>query len=198
MIDIIKIKEIIELIPLLLLYIAPGYITLWILGLLYSIDLEKDKNLILKSLILSSIYISIVRCLNLDPAISLKGKIVIFLISIFVAYITYHLSNQNCLMDTIGLKRTLHTDLFHDLVNVNNGPWMIIYITADNIIYKGKLVYFRKIDDKEEKFYIVLSNFTSMTDTGTVLDNYEDDDGSIVVLNTKDVNIIEMFGSNKL
>ncbi|MFW6030184.1 MAG: hypothetical protein ACOCRO_08020 [Halanaerobiales bacterium] len=193
-----QIKNIIELIPTILLYIAPGYITLWLLGLLYSRDLENDKNLILKSLILSYIYITIVRWLTVDPIVFFQGKVVVFIIAIITAYITYHLSNQNCLMDVIGLKRTLHTDLFHDLVNINDGPWLIVYLNSDKIIYKGRLVYFRKIDEKEKQFYVVLSNYTSMSYDGNVIDNYEDQEDSIVILNTKESNIIEMFGKNKL
>lgn len=53
MIDFTKIKEIIAVLPLLIIYILPGYIFIGIKNFIINKDHTEDKNIFLKSIVIS-------------------------------------------------------------------------------------------------------------------------------------------------
>ncbi len=191
-------KEIIDFLPTLIIYVVPGYITIWILSFLYSIDIVNEKLILLKSIVLSYITINILILFGINPVDRTLGKVIIFISSILLSYIIYGVSNWSWLMEKLGFGRDFRPIMFDGIINTEDSTWLIVYIKEEKIIYKGKLRFYKKIKN-DENYYLILSNFKSLTYKGKVVDDYtEEDEDKIVIINTKNASSIEIFGKNNL
>lgn len=202
--DLTKIKDIISVLPLLVIYILPGYIFISIKDFITNKDLNKDesKNVILKSIGISYILINIesVIYINLfgkkidisDPHIIISTAFISFIVSyIYSRFVLSELCDKT--LKILKINRTFKTDALSDIVDFKLGMWIRVFLTADQVIYQGKIRRFERITDSN--YFIVLSNFSLTGYSGEEFENKEGSDTSWVAINLKDNYRIELYYS---
>lgn len=199
MIDLLKIKEIISLIPLLIIYIVPGYVFISIKDFIINKKKSEDKNFILKCIVISYIIINlemlILDCFKISIDISSSKSVVFtFCFSILVGYL-YSILIQSELSDEfikkIKINRSLKTDIARDIVDFELGMWVRVFLNSEQIIYVGKLRKFERVSDTS--YDIVLSNFIQYGYLGekAFVDN-QNNNKEWVFINVKDNYRIEL------
>lgn len=200
-IDLNNIKQFIELIPTLIVYIIPGYIVLWINCFIRSKKAEKDSHIILKSIVLSYIIISIEKyiCYSNNATVDIYSPEFITatiatsaLLGYFITIITLKPWFSEVLI-SFGVSKTLHPNVWSRISDLKNGLWVRVYIPSDNVIYNGQLRNYDEPEENQEQF-ILLSNYYSVSySENTDIENYQNDGSKWVAIKIKDVTRVEVF-----
>lgn len=197
--EVLNINEVIKIIPVLLEYLVPGYIFMTIRNFSFSIDTSKDKHIILKSVVLSFIFLRV-----LYPIINtvlayfkLPKEIILctFIFSIIVISVLYiRFDLEKYFMSILGNGKTAKEECFDVILSENNSAGVITmaYLESEKLVYTGSLIYY---DDKfsGDNRKIVLAGYTLHTFDGHEIYNYEGNKKNIVVLQMKDIKRIEIF-----
>lgn len=200
MIDFLKIKDIITILPLLIIYILPGYIFISIKDFIANKKQTDDKNIILKSIVISYVIINFEKLLsqywlgfNMDISSS-ESIIITFFLSIIIAYIYSMLIN--CQLSSRTLKklkitRSLRTDTLTQIMDFDLGMWVRVFLNSEQVVYVGKIREFEVISDTT--YHIVLSNFIQYNyEEGKELINKAESNTDWVVISVKDNYRIEL------
>jgi len=203
MVDFLKIKDIISILPLLIIYILPGYSFINVVNFIINKKQVDDKNILIKSLVISYIIINSetlllhMRSIKLDISSS-GGVIFTFCFSIIIAYL-YSMIVQgeigNMILKWLKITRSLKTDILNDLVDFELGMWIKIFLSSEQVIYVGKLRRFELITDTS--YSIVLSNFILYNYSGDELVNNSTLDTEWVAVSVKDNYRIELVYMSK-
>lgn len=198
MIDLLKFKEFISVIPLLIIYILPGYVFISIKDFIINKKKSEDKNFVLKCIVISYIIINfeilILDCFKISVNISSPKNIVCtFCFSILVGYLYSILSQSefsNKLLKRFKITRSLKTDIVTDIVDFELGMWVRVFLSSEQVIYIGQLRNFEKVSDNN--YDIVLSNFILCGYSGEVFIDNQKDNKEWVFINVKDNYRIEL------
>lgn len=161
--------EIIDSIPQYLMYIYPGYITIYLYYFFRGITVKETKGIMLKAIILSYIYISIQS--KLDDSIELIKKtnfqnfinsdIELCLIAVLVAYFAYRFVRSNKSISFLEKLRVFTTFSTNELEEIEkdcvDGMWLCVYLKDSNIAYEGFLI--KKEMEPDRKQYIVICGY---------------------------------------
>ncbi|BAE47819.1 hypothetical protein G8S49_05890 [Clostridium botulinum C] len=198
MVDFLKIKDLISILPILIIYILPGYVFISIKDFIVNKKKEEDKNLILKCIVISYIIINFEYLISslfkkvIDVS-SPKSIILTLIFSIVISYICSifiqsELSSKA--LKKIKISRSLKTDIMSEIVDFESGMWIKVFLSTEQLIYLGKLRRFEKIG--ENSYNIVLSNFILYNYSGDELLNNEDFITEWVFINVKENYRIEL------
>lgn len=197
--DFFKIKDVISVLPLLIIYVLPGYVFISIVNFIVNKKDKEDKNLILKSLIISYIVVNIEKLLfefiGIQFDISSAGSIIFsFVFTIVIAYIYSMIADKessNIILKKLKIARSFKSDIIADITDFELGMWIKVFVSSEKVIYVGKLRRFEQTTDTS--YTIVLSNFILYKYSGgDALVNYYDDDTEWVMLSLKDNYRIEL------
>ena len=191
--EFLNIKDIIDILPILLNYFVPGFIFISVRNFKLCKDDSKDKFVAMKSIVISFIMISIVEIFV--PINHYLFSLILIIVSIVLSKL-YIKFNLECWLLTKVLKvdKTTSEDFLDDIIDTDKGAWMYLYIPSENIIYCGKLRYYENCGHGKER-NILLSNYTITSYNGDEIINYVEDDSRIVMVNTQNIIRIEMVKS---
>lgn len=191
--EFLKIKDIIDIVPILLNYFVPGFIFISVRNLKLYKDNSKDKFIAMKSIVISFIMISIVEIVV--PINHHLFSLILIIVSIVFSKL-YIKFNLECWVLTKILKvdKTTSEDFLDDVIDASEGAWMYLYIPSESIIYCGKLRYYENCGSGEKR-NIVLSNYTVTSYDGEEIINYVEDDNRVVMVNTQNISRVEMVRS---
>jgi len=188
--EFLNIKKIIEVIPDILIYFAPGFIFLTLRNYHISSDIDKDKYVVVKSVVISYLFIKLV---NIKLPLSHKFFTYIVLgLSIVTSLIYIRWDLESKLIKKLNFSKSTNKDYMQDIINVNEGAWVYLYLPKENAIYYGKLIYYENTTDGKDK-NIVISNFCAVSYDGDEIVNHEEDNNWQIILNTKDISRIEIY-----
>lgn len=200
MIDLAKIKDIITVMPLLIIYILPGYVFIAVKDFILNKKQDDDKNIIIKSIVISYIIINVESiitqwiCGTSIDITSSKIIIVTFLFAVLISYAYSRIVNSDkfsCLLKLLKITRSLKTDLSTEIVDFQLGMWVRVFVNSEQVIYVGKL---RKFEQVSECIYqVALSNFKLYNYSGIELEDKEDFNTEWVFINLKDNYRIELI-----
>ena len=197
--EILNINEVIKIIPVLLEYLVPGYIFMTIRSFSLSKDDSKDKHIILKSVVLSFIFLRTVYPIISKVLTYFKSPkeliLCVFIISIIIISVLYiRFDLEKYFVKVLGNGKTTKEDCFDVILSDNNSTGVVAmaYLESEKLVYTGSLIYY---DDKlsGDNRKIVLAGYTLHTFDGEEIYNYEGIEGNIVVLQMKDIKRIEIF-----
>lgn len=164
--DIIKI---INSIPEYILYIYPGYITIYTYYFLRGKTLKDNAQVLLKSISISYIYISLTSSIPITNIILATMGYV--LLSLTVAYSCFRITKSSLILkifDFLKIETTYYENDIESLAGIENSAWLIVYLKDTNIAIEGSLGYKELEEDKER--YITLESYTkySINDDGSL------------------------------
>lgn len=190
-----NISTLLQELPILIMYVVPGYLLLWTMGFILSGKIEKDKNLLLKSTVLSYLWITLWNVALKGKALDTTGwKIVIIVTAIIAGYIASRIivsQRYKDFLKRVRVTRTVHNNCFRDIIDFENGLQVAAFLEKDKRIYQGEIRYFEEKDGTENT-YIVLSNWVKYDYDGTEVENYESSNNRRVLLNTRDISRMEL------
>jgi len=196
------IKNLIEALPALILYIVPGFIFLGTLSFLMCKDLKFNKEYISVSIVISFIIINIEKYIYIHADIySPLFVIVTVLISILSAYVIERFTKSKCLdkiLKKLNIKRTINHNIFADIKDDEYGVWLRVHIPTEKIVYLGTLTMFEN-NSKYEESFLILSNYKTYAyaDSPIYKECFIDEHKTTnwVAIKIKDINRIEIVYS---
>lgn len=206
------VKNIIALIPDILVYIVPGALFLYIFYFICSKenDKETESHFLFKSIILSFVLTNFVKLcgkpiiwiLSLQikkqfvvPSFLKVSSIILFsIVSSYLFSIFYKTKFLTDILKKFGVTRSVHKNCWNEVADSELGMWVRVYIPSEKVVYCGKL---RKYEEKDDNYLFFLSNYNSYTYDNKDIDDFGDADEKWVALNIKDTSRIELFYSKQ-
>ncbi len=188
-----EVKAFIELLPLIVVYLVPGFVFLWVKSFLLSQRIEEDNHIAVKSIVLSFILINALSIFNAVNINSPGWVILIIFISAILAFVFTKLilwDKFHRILKKCGVNRSFFKSIWNDLADMNHGVWLRLYLPEDRVVYTGTL---RKYEEEQENYYLTISNYSSYSYDEKEIDNYYEDSTKWAALNTKDISRIEIF-----
>ncbi|MBA1335273.1 MAG: hypothetical protein HPY66_0895 [Firmicutes bacterium] len=197
------ISQIIGVLPLLMVYVVPGYLILVINSFQLSRPINNDFYIIiiLKSMVLSFLLVTTLETLwrivfpGTEP-ISAPGfkTATIFLSVVIGLFGSRFLISDFCskLLIRLGINRSVRPGIWSDAVDFEYGLWIMVYITSDKVVYMGKLRRYVEAE-KEQRYTIFLSNYILFDYDSHILQDYGEYQDKWVALSSKDITRIEMY-----
>jgi hypothetical protein len=196
-----NISAMVDAIPLILIYIVPGYIILRISNFQLSRKADHDQYVLIKSLVISFVFVSVEESIwNLvfpgtqtlcNPAfrnfVIASSLVAGFLWSRFLTSALFERT-----LVGLGIYKTLRSGIWSDVVDFEHGLWLMVYVPADKVIYAGKLRRYVEIETYGN-YVLFLSNYTLYNYDAEVLKDYVADDDKWVSLHSKDIGRAELF-----
>lgn len=151
--DIIKL---IDVLPSYLCYIYPGYISMFLFYYFRALTLSDTKAKIIKSIVISYLYIITTRniaipvlnkllCKDIGDGYDSFGfNVILIILSVITPYIIYMCFFKNNFMDEILKKIGIETTLDRNEIDMlqrkyRDGLWIYVYLKNRNIMYEGSL-----------------------------------------------------------
>lgn len=156
------IKSLIDEIPNYIQYIYPGYITIYLYYFFRGLTLKDGKNVIVKSIAISYIYIIFLNNMIKVQYSSLGYNIWLIVIGILVAYVSYFLIECEKIANLLGKINIATSTKLNEIEAVldsssGNKAWLKIYLKEDNVIYEGSLFKFELESDR--RCFVMLSGY---------------------------------------
>lgn len=193
-----QVKAIIEFLPHIVLYVVPGYIFLWVYAFMFSKNIEEDKHAIVKSIVLSFFIITLFRSMGFEVDFSpwiVLSLIVVAMLGGFLYCKVCSCNKIYRLFMRTGINKSLHGNMWNDLVDLEHGLWLRVYLSNEKVIYLGKLKRYE--ETTTDKTLLILSSFITYKYNSDEMENYKDSPEKMVAINTKDISRIELFYDKK-
>ena len=191
--DIIRI---IDTIPNYIIYIFPGYITIYVYLFLKGISIKDTKAIIIKSIGISYVYVVFLQYWNFpNEFIQIMA---LTLISVCVPYFIYkmvHTPTMHWVLRKLGIYTTYMDNEIESLEGFDHGAWIVIYLYDENMVYEG-FINSKELEEGKRQ-YICLSQYFKyqLDDSGKpikpYLEDHAGDDDEQVVIYYKDIKRIE-------
>lgn len=191
-----EIRTIIKEIPTLIMYVVPGYLILWSMGLVLSRKMEKENHLLLKSIAISYVLIVIGNWALKGGVLKSWGtKSLLIIIALIIGYVLGRIMLNTWfrkLLRKIGITKTVHDNFLTDVIDFSYGLECMVFLPNERQIFKGEI---RKFEEKEntENSFIVLAKYKQFNYDGDEILNYETSENYRLLLNTRDISRIELF-----
>jgi hypothetical protein len=196
-----NLRAIIELVPLLMVYVVPGYIIIRINSFQLSRDTAGDYYIILKSVVISFIIVTalewIWQTVNPDaqPIYLVSFKVVLLLSAVAIGiFWSRFIVSDFCakLLSGLGINRALSPGIWQSVVDYEFGLWVMVYISGDSVVYMGKMRRFVE-NDRSQSYFLLLSNYALYDYSGQLLQDYRQEVDKWVVLHSKDIKRVEIY-----
>ena len=158
-----QINEILQLIKDYFIYIYPGFITFVIYRFAMARNIDDSKNTIIKSIIISYIYVEILSWFTkMDPLDFGKCQHIILAVIAFVVPIVFNVVIKQEWIKVplrwIGLDTEFYDNQMDILFRKENGSvWVRVYLDEQNIMYEGSLRNYESDLSKEQ--CVILSGY---------------------------------------
>ena len=156
------ILSLINALPQYMIYLYPGYITIYVYLFLEAKSMQDSKGILLKSICISFLYkigldnIAHRFCIHLDDS-KMLYHIFMILICCIVAFIIWKIQYikafQN-LLKRIGIDTKFEGDGIDILDNGSQAAWLKVYLKSGNVVYEGFLGE-RELEEGKHKFIIL-------------------------------------------
>ena len=192
-IDILKLKEFIGILPLLLNYIGPGYIFYKISELQLGRSNNNENNHLLNYIIFSYIF-----NILLGTFFNQEGRfysLILLILSIVFSVIYVNVIEKNWfakLLSKINFYKGINADIISEIIDSKLGVWIKVYIKCEKVIYIGKLIRYDN-EMKNMHRYIVLSEYNCYSYDGDVLEDNYGEYTKCALLNITNVNRLELI-----
>lgn len=190
-----NIKDLIEILPQIIIYIVIGYTfnkTYHLVALKQnSTDID---HILTSSLVIGVIYYKIVNLIPIHVSNDIDN-IMIIISSLISAYLLARIFTSKywiSIFDLLKIRDTGNTYYWDDLMD-NNYP-MKIKVTYDNFLYEGMLHNFQSYSNEP---HIVLASYIVKNEYGDILDDFTNNDTKLIVLDTAKANNVEIIYANK-
>lgn len=150
-----ELQVLIDSIPQYICYIYPGYITLYLYFYFHSLTLDETKAKVIKSIIISYIYIildkAIIGLLNKFLPTELNANIngiafnaLLILASVLIPYIIYLIETKSSFFEKAKSRLSIKTSFSKNEIEVlqkkySDTIWIYVYMRDGNIMYEGSL-----------------------------------------------------------
>jgi hypothetical protein len=194
-------NEIINALPLLMVYVVPGYIILRINGFQLSRAIDNDYYIFLKSTVLSFVLVTVLETLwnvffpGIEPLSKIEFKIATIISAVIIGFVwSKFLVSDFCakLLRKLGINRTFRLGIWSDVIDFEFGLWVMVYIAPDKVVYLGKLRRYVETE-KGQMYTIFLSNYVLFDYESNVLQDYKEESDKWVALNSKDITRVEIY-----
>lgn len=198
MIDLTKINDIIAALPVLIIYILPGYCFISLKDFITNIKPTEDKNIVIKSILISYVIINISRLifnilrLNFDISLPIVSLFIITLAIIITYLYSIFVQSEKCdkILKWFKVTRSIKSDALTDIIDLELGMWVRVFLNSEQIIYMGKIRKFHHFGDSN--YYIILSNYSQYNYSGLELINRETLNTEWVAISLKENYRIEL------
>lgn len=190
-----EIASIIKELPMLIMYVVPGYLFLWSMGLVLSRNIKKDNHLVFKSIAISYILIVVGNWVFENVLASWGTKTLMLVSSLILGWIMAKIILSQWFKKVlifIGITQSVCDNFLTDIADFNLGLMAIAYLPNEKMIYKGEIRQFEEKESSESSF-MVLSNYVQYNYEGIEKLNYEGEDNYRILLNTRDISRIELY-----
>ncbi|WP_148867855.1 DUF6338 family protein [Thermosediminibacter litoriperuensis] len=197
MANVVQIKNIIEALPTLIIYVVPGYIILWIIAFNLTQEINKDNHIILKSLVISYLLVNLIKAVA--PIDSPKTIVFILILSVFLGFaISKFITSYSFswMLQFLKIYRTPQSNIWLDILDFTHGVWARVYIPSEKIIYEGALIKYGQSGDGANH-YILLSNYIAYSYESEILEDNSENNTYYVAVNIKDISRIELIYNPK-
>lgn len=166
-----QLLELIKLIPQIIIYIYPGYLTLWLYSFFNGKSLKEEKSNSIKYIAISSIYIAILDGVNsffinreiiifhnATAVFILKNAgliLLLFSLSLAAYFIKKSKGIENFL-EWIGVPVTTNDNIIEEF-RKDGDTWLEVYMNNSSAVYRGYLTLHR-MEDKDDNA-IILSRY---------------------------------------
>lgn len=170
------ILKIIEAIPEYIVYVYPGYLTIYCYYFLRGRTLKETNAIIVKTLAISYIYISIGNCCNINGGII--RDIMLIAMSLTVSYMAYRITKSRRIItvfSALKINTCFYDNEMETLAEFDRGAWLVVYLKDDNVIYEGSLGLKELEEGKRQ--YISLDRYWKyyLNEDGTPREPYIED-----------------------
>lgn len=145
-----------------IVYVYPGYITIYIYRFLRAKCVDENKEILIKSIAISFLY-----KLVLDKALSETEIIYHFwmiIISVVIPYIAYLAQKSDTTqhaLEVLGINTRLEENEIEILDNGERSAWVKVYLKEDKIVYEGFLGETEMESGKRQ--FIILKKYRKYT-----------------------------------
>ncbi|HOO12351.1 MAG TPA: hypothetical protein PK684_05290 [Bacillota bacterium] len=196
-----NISGMVDAIPLIMIYIVPGYIILRISNFQLSKKADQDQYILLKSLVVSFVFVSLEETLwklvfpgtqtLCSPAF--RNTVIASSAAVGFLWARFLISERfELILFELGIYKTLRSGIWSGVVDFEYGLWLMVYIPGDKVIYAGKLRRYMEIETYGN-YVLFLSNYTLYNYNAEVLKDYVTDNDKWVSLHSKDIGRVELF-----
>ena len=164
-----EIKEIIQVIPECIIYIYPGYLTMFVFLFLRGKNIKEDNYIWIKVIAISYIYI----------AFKPFAKYLIC-ISIIVAYIWNRIiisDTMKWIFNKLKISTTFYDNEFEMLSDFNKGAWIRVYLKDDAVVYEGSLGC-KELEDGKQRYISLQGYYKYLLQDGKPVEPYIEDNSS--------------------
>jgi hypothetical protein len=190
-----QINALIKFLPTIVVYVVPGYTFLWIKSFSLSQKIEADEHILIKSIVLSFVFISVTQIFYKDVLVSSYGVLALIGVATVMAFsLTKLLLNHRFknLLRKAGISRSFFSDIWTELADFEKGTRLRLYFPDYNITCKGALRKFEEKEDSGDRL-LVLSNYVVYDSTGQSFIDRANEEEWRIVFNTRDVGFIEIL-----
>lgn len=188
-----SVKELVDLAPLLLQCVAPGFAFLSIYAFFRSIELSENKMLLI-SITISSVISGV---LHIAGDFSQWGVTVLsFIIAIFTAILLSKVTDTGLAKKVLRLigRKTSNKYIWKDVVDFQQGTMVLATLTEDY----GYLGFFLAIEENGADSWLAISEWSKvrLDEAGTPMVINEPDDAEIkssILLRLSDVKDLKLF-----
>lgn len=200
--DVNYVKELIEFLPTIFVYFVPGYIFIRMNCYAFTKDINKINNLLLRSVVVSYMIIVLVNFIfgicNIDFNLEyVIVKIILIFVSI-IAGVFYPkvVMSKYCsnILKKLGFSKSFNPNIFDDIIDKENGTWIVVYIPEERVVYQGVLQRYEDSEDLEN-YFLVLSNYKLYDYKQHIVEDNLFVPNKWIMLNTKDISRIEILYS---
>lgn len=188
----IIIKDLIEILPQVILYIVTGYLiySTYHFTRIKQIDDKNTEHILMSSLVIGYIYCKLI---NLIPIYTCQGIYVLGMIvsSILLGYLFGRLAQNKyiiSILDFLKIRQTGNDYYWNDLLDKSKS--MKAKIIINNNIYEGMIHY---IESKSNSPNIILSSYTVKNLSNIVIEDKRSDNNKIIILNTSKADSVEII-----
>lgn len=172
--------------PKLIVYLYPGYITIYIYKFCRGITVRNTKSEILQSICLSYIYVAFIG--KVPSQNEWQRNLILIVVSSLVGYIAYVVSTSgyfNKLTELAGITTSTAKDEIDFLRGPEKKPlWLRIYLKDEPVMYEGWLIG-HDLEQGRNRF-IILSKYRKYginpdKTLGECMSDYDSDEEKVVI-----------------
>lgn len=194
-----NIEDLIMVIKEYILYIYPGFITLMIYRFIIAKNVEENKNTLIKSIIISYIYVSILEEITqIDVSQFMILHHIVLLIVACIVPITWNYFFKSSIVTKIlriiKIDTNVHENILESLRAKEQGLWIRAYMDDYGIMYEGSLRSHESDPNKEQQIVLSGYRFYRMNSNKSkkCLKDYSDTDKYWVKIKEKDITRMEI------
>ena len=188
-------KDLIDLLPIIILYIASGFIFLQVFNFVAAIRPSGSfEHLFIKSLITGFVICTIGNIIPIRTANQYVDIAILLAICVLAGLLFGKVYISPCFdkgLENLGIRRTVNPYIWKDIVDIKNGVWVYVEYRSEDRAYLGAL---NSYEEFERHPQIVLERYdervlsTSEKDTSHV-----NDPTRCILLDTSKADIVEIF-----